>query len=74
MESVETQFEEVLVAKSKGAGEQAAYFSVDAFHYSRLAHPAACPPVTRGVAYLRGRKPSRADRDSSLSLKPEVGH
>jgi hypothetical protein len=34
MESVETQFEEIMVAEAEGAGEQAADFSVDAFHPS----------------------------------------
>ena len=34
MESVETQFEEIMVAEAEGAGEQAADFSVDAFHLS----------------------------------------
>ena len=34
MESVETQFEEILVAEAEGAGEQAADFSVDALHFS----------------------------------------
>ena len=34
MEGVETQFKEILVAKAEGAGEQAADFSVDAFHFS----------------------------------------
>jgi len=35
MESVETQFEEVMVTVAEGAGEQAADFSVDAFHFFR---------------------------------------
>src|SRR6478672_1505790 len=34
MESVETQFEEILVAEAEGTGEQAADFSVDTFHFS----------------------------------------
>jgi hypothetical protein len=34
MESVETQFQKVLVAEAEGAGEQATDFSVDAFHFS----------------------------------------
>ena len=34
IESVETQFEEIMVAEAKGAGEQAADFPVDAFHLS----------------------------------------
>ena len=34
MESIETQFEEIMVAEAKGAGEQAADFSVDTFHFS----------------------------------------
>jgi hypothetical protein len=34
MKGVETQFEEILVAEAEGAGEQAANFSVDAFHPS----------------------------------------
>ena len=34
MESVETKFEEILVAETEGAGEQAADFSVDALHFS----------------------------------------
>ena len=34
MESVEAQFEEVLVTEAEGAGEQATDFSVDAFHFS----------------------------------------
>src|SRR6267142_1104941 len=34
MESIETQFEEIMVAEAEGAGEQAADFSVDAFHFS----------------------------------------
>ena len=32
MESVEAQFEEITVSEAEGAGEQAADFSVDAFH------------------------------------------
>ena len=31
MEGVETQFEEIMVAETEGAGEQATDFSVDAF-------------------------------------------
>jgi len=34
VESIETQFEEILVTEAEGAGEQAADFSVDAFHPS----------------------------------------
>ena len=34
MESIETQFEEIMVAEAKGVGEQAADFSVDTFHFS----------------------------------------
>ena len=34
MESVEAQFEEILVTEAEGAGEHAANFSVDAFHPS----------------------------------------
>jgi hypothetical protein len=34
MESVEAEFEEILVTEAEGAGEQAADFAVDAFHFS----------------------------------------
>jgi len=34
MEGVETQFEEIMIAEAESAGEQAADFSVDAFHFS----------------------------------------
>ena len=34
MESIEAQFEEILVTEAEGAGEQAANFSIDAFHPS----------------------------------------
>ena len=33
MESIETQFEEITVTEAEGASEQAADFSVDAFHF-----------------------------------------
>jgi hypothetical protein len=59
MESVETQFEEILVAEAEGAGEQAAAFSVDAL----CAIASSCRmPLAFALAHHSRRNPQASRR------------